>query len=251
MSPLFKDNTRIRFIAAESESLVIETIQTKSKTRRESLRILRLKGIWRANAYNQLVFEISGHKGPPEKFTFQGLWKVNKNQEIEYSLKDGRGTLSFKGHWQILSANKLVYIFEGSSKSRFEFKVQFESLTLQPKKGAIRYRIGIGLRKRRATLSSPQRVIILFGEWKFGRNLGISFTMHYGQGRVRAMEFGAEAAFERNRVILALKNELGKPLGLTLTLTRKLFEALDAKAFIRLKARSDAKGIEAGISIPF
>jgi len=244
-----KDTFRKRFIAAESDYLVIETIQTISKTKRQKLRLLRLKGTWRANEYNELAFEAAVRKGPPEKYTFKGAWKINKNQQIEYSCGEGPDALTFKGHWDITSANRLVYMLEGSSTSRFEFKVQLESPTLYPKKGEIRYRIGIGIRQSRLTV--PGQVIILYGEWKFGRNLGITFQMDYGHGRVREIEFGAEVTFSRNKVIFALKNEFGQPLGLTLTMTHKFLKLIDAEAFMRLKSRQNEQAIEAGITIPF
>lgn len=253
-----------RFIVAESDGLVLETIQTysgdcprrgltpiesKGTVPKQELRLLKLKGTWKANSQNELVFEASGHKGPPKKFTFKGAWKLNKNQQIEYSTADGRDTLTFKGHWQIPSSNKLVYFLEGSSKSRFEFKAQLESASMYPKKGAIRFRIGIGIRQRSKV--SPRQLLILYGEWKFSRNLGLSFNIDYGQGKVRAIGFRAEVTFSRNKVNLALKNEFGKPLGITLTLTRQLFKSLDAKAFLRLTKRRQEQSIEAGITIPF
>jgi hypothetical protein len=242
-------NLRKRFIAAESDSLVIETIQTESKTNRQRLRILKLKGTWHANDYNELCFEVTCCKGPPETITFKGSWKLNNNQQIEYTSEDGRDRLIFKGYWQLSSANRIVYILEGSSTSRFEFKVQLESPTLYPKKGQIRYRIGIGIRQSR--LTAPGQILIFYGEWKFGRNLGLIFQMDYGRGKVKAMEFGAEVTFGRNKVIFALKNELGEPLGITLTMTHKFLETLDAKAVIRLKSRQKEQAIEAGITIPF
>jgi len=244
-----KNTLRKRFIAVESDALVIETIQTESRTNRQSLRILKLKGAWRANDYNELCFEVTCRKGPPETYTFKGSWKLNNNQQIEYTSEDGRDRLTFKGYWDISSANRLVYMLEGSSASRFEFKVQLESPVFYPKKGEIRYRIGVGIRQSR--LSSPGQSIILYGEWKFGRDLGLTFQMDYGQGKVRAIEFGAEVTFGKNKVILALKNEFGQPLGITLTMTHKFLEHLDAEAFIRLKSRQDQLGIEAGITIPF
>ncbi|MDD5691112.1 MAG: hypothetical protein PHC37_05400 [Candidatus Omnitrophica bacterium] len=243
------DNIRKRFIAAESDSLVIETIQTESKTRRQKLRVLRLKGTWRANSQNELVFEVSLRKGPPQTYTFKGAWKVNKNQQIEYSSGEGPDVLTFKGHWDISSAGRLVYILEGSSTSRFEFKVQLESPTLYPKTGQIRYRIGIGVRRNR--LTAPGQLVILYGEWKFGRNLGLVFQMNYGQGRVSSITFGAEVTFGRNKVIFALKNESDEPLGMSLTMTLKFLEHLDAEAFIRLKSRQNEQAIEVGISLPF
>jgi len=249
MSVKLKDTFRKRFIAAESDTLVIETIQTLSKTKRQKLRLLKLKGTWRANEYNELVFEAAARRGSPEKYTFKGTWKINKNQQIEYNCGEGPDVLTFKGHWDISSANKLVYMLEGSSTSRFEFKVQLESSTLYPKKGEIRYRIGIGIRKSR--LSGPGQIIILYGEWKLGRNLGVSFQMDYGQGRVREIEFGAAVTFGRNKVTFALNNEFGEPLGMTLTVTHKFLKLSDAKAFVRLKSRQKEQAVEAGITIPF
>jgi len=256
-----KNTLRKRFIAAESDTLVIETIQTveeqagkwgrspKGPVPISHLRILKLKGTWRANDYNELCFEVSLRKGPPESYTFKGSWKLNNNQQIEYTSEDGRDALTFKGYWDISSANRLVYILEGSSTSRFEFKVQLESPIIYPKKGEIRYRIGVGMRQSR--LSSPGQILILYGEWKFGRNLGLTFQMDYGQGKVRAIEFGAEVFFGHSKVIFALKNELDESLGITLTMTHKFLKSFDAEAFIRLKSRQKEQAIEAGISIPF
>jgi hypothetical protein len=260
---------RRRFILAESNSLTIETIQTyrdcpprneagdtwrqglspKGTVPEQHLRILKLKGTWRANAYNELVFEATGHKGSPQKFTFKGAWKINNNQQIEYVTEDGRDTLTFKGYWQIPSSKKIVYFLEGSSTSRFEFKIQLESPSLYPKKGQIRYRIGIGLRHSRLTL--PGQLLILYGEWKFNRDFGLSFQMDYGLGRIKSIEFGAEVTFSRNRFIFVLKSESGEPLGITLTMTHKFLKALDGQAFVKLKSSRKEHAVEAGISIPF
>ncbi|MEI6832253.1 MAG: hypothetical protein WCK61_06055 [Candidatus Omnitrophota bacterium] len=258
-----KNTLRKRFIAAESDTLVIETIQTiEGDTLRSrvspgtKLRILKLKGTWRANEYNELCFEVTLRKGPPacrsgrpETYTFKGTWKLNNNQQIEYSCGDGPDVLTFKGYWNISSANRLVYILEGSSTSRFEFKVQLEYPTFRPKKGEIRYRIGVGIRQSR--LTAPGKIIILYGEWKFGRNLGLTFQMDYGQGKVKSIAFGAVVTFDRNKVIFALKNEFGEPLGITLTMTHKFLKAYNAEVFLRLKSLQKEQTIEAGITIPF
>ncbi|MFH0855077.1 MAG: hypothetical protein V1869_00965 [Candidatus Omnitrophota bacterium] len=245
---VIQDTLRKRFICAETDSLVIETIQTESKTLRQRLRMLKLKGAWRANSRNELCFDVALRKGRPQTYTFKGAWKLDDNQQIEYSSGQGPDVLTLKGHWDISSANRLVYILEGSSTSRFEFKAQLESPVIYPKAGQIRYRIGIGSRKSRLT---GGQLLIFYGEWKFGRNLGLVFQMDYGQGRVKAILFGAELTFGRNKVIFALKSELGEPLGMALTMTHKYLEHLDTKAFIRLKSRSKEQAVEAGITIPF
>jgi hypothetical protein len=215
----------------------------------QRLRILKIRGTWYANEYNELCFEAAGTKGEREKYTFKGSWKINKNHEIEYLSEDGRDTLSFKGSWRVLSASRLVYAFEGSSTSRFEFRACIESLAIYPRRGKLCYRVGIGVLKSRRTL--PGNLLTFFGEWKFSRNLGLSFEVGYGKGRVTKVEFGATATFAGSKVILTLRDEFGKPLGLTLTLTHKLFKTIDAEAFVRLKSIREERSVEAGITIPF
>jgi hypothetical protein len=248
-----RSSLRKRFIAAESDTLVIETIQTETTQGQSQphlrLRILKLKGTWHANVYNELCFEVTMHKGSPQTYTFKGSWKLNDNQQIEYISEDGRDSLIFKGYWNISSTNRLVYLLEGSSTSRFEFKVQLESPSLYPKKGEIRYRIGVGIRQSQARTFS--QVIILYGEWKIGRNLALSFQMDYGQGNIKSIEFGAEVTFGPNKVIFALRDELGKSVGITLTMSHKFLEHHDAEIFLRLKSLRKAQSIEAGLTIPF
>jgi hypothetical protein len=237
---------RRRFIAAESEGLIIEAVESDAAGR-DHLRLVKLRGTWRANARNELVFELSGHECKPKSIVLKGRWRLNKNQQIEYSTADGRDNLTFQGYWQLPSAKKLVYIFEGSSTSRFEFKAQLESPNLQPKKGEIRYRIGIGARKSRLG-----QVIALYGEWKFGRNLGLSFEMPYSGGRVRQVRFGALLRFSpRDELSLDLLTGEGKEMGCRLTFTRRFLKKLNALAFIRLQKMRDAGRIDVGMKIPF
>ncbi len=244
-----KDTVRSRFIVAESNSLLIETFQTDSLSHRQHLRLLKLKGTWRANDYNQLIFEVSGKKGPPEIFTFKGIWKLNKNQQIEYTSENGRDTLFFKGDWQIFPGNRLVYVLEGSLTSRFEFKAQMESASFTPKKGCLRYRVGVGGRQNRLTGNSL--AVIVYGEWKFGRNLGLVFQADCRKGKIKSVEFAAQVTFGRQKLDFALKNEIGQPLGVTLTLTHKFLKSFDAQAFIKLTSRRQEQSLETGFSIPF
>ncbi len=243
-----KESIVRRFIAAESDSLVIETSETDSLNN-QHLRILKLEGTWRANEENELCFDVVLHSGPPQTYTFKGAWKLNNNQQIEYNCGDGPDVLVFKGYWDLSSASRLAYIFEGSSTSRFEFKAQLESPVLVPKKGQLRYRLGAGVRRSRLSGGAP--VIILYGEWKFGRNLGLIFQMDYGRGRIRRIEFGAQLTFNRDKIDFILTNLDGQPLGLTLTMTHKFLKTFDAQAFIRLKSLRNEQAVEAGISVPF
>lgn len=75
--------------------------------------------------------------------------------------------------------------------------------------------------------------------------------MDYGQGKVRAIEFGVEVTFGHNKFTFALKNDLGETLGITFTMTHKFLESFDAEAFIKLKSLQKEQAVEVGISIPF
>jgi hypothetical protein len=244
-----KSFIRQRFISAKSETLVIETIKTDYLNRRQHLGVIRLKGTWRANSANQLCFSVAAPEGTPKTYTLKGSWKLNNNQQIEYTSEDGRDKLTFQGYWKVSSAKRIVYFLEGSSASRFEFKVQLESASLLPKAGQLRFRLGAGIRRSRANSGNP--VVILYGQWKIGRCLGLLFQMDYGQGKLRQLEFGSEVTFGRNKVNFALKDELGKPLGITLTMTHRFLKTLDASAFLKLKSRQKELAIEAGIKVPF
>ena len=244
------DNIRRRFIAAESDTLIVETMQEESLSSREHLRLVKLKGTWRANEYNELCFEVSLRKGPPETITFKGTWKLNDNQQIKYTNEDGRDTLTFKGYWQISSANRIAYILEGSSTSRFEFKVQLESPVLYPKKGEIRYRIGIGIRQSRLTV--PGQMLILYGEWKFGRKVGLIFKMEYEKGEVHSVNFGAKVNLSKqDEMIFDITDEKGKPLGFSLKFSHRFLKELDASVFTRIKAAHNEYGADIGVKIPF
>lgn len=249
MRTSLKEIIRTRFIAAESDALVLETIQTESLTCRQHLRLLKIKGTWHANAQNELCFEADLHRGPPQTYTFKGAWQVDKNQQIEYRFADGLSTLVFKGHWDISSASRLAYILEGSSTSRFVFKAQLESPSLSPKKGELRFRLGSGIRKSR--LGGRRPIVILYGEWKIGRNLGLIFQMDYGRGQVKAMEFGAAVTFGRNKIDFMLRDKRGQSWGARLTLTHKFLRVSNAQAFIKLEANRKQYGIDGGFTVPF
>jgi len=238
---------RQRFIAADSESLTIQIIKIENKTKRQHLRIINLKGIWRANQYNELVFSASLRNGRSKTYIFRGSWKINDNQYIEYSSEGKKEKLIFKGYWSVLSANRIVYQLEGDSRSRFEFKAQFESANLYPKKGQIRYRIGIGLRGNR--LIANEKTIILYGEWKLGRKLGLIFRIDHGKNRINELNFGANVTFEKNKLVLGLKSQTGKPLDITLTLTHKFLKS--SQVFIKLMTFKKEYEVAGGVSIPF
>ncbi|MDD5108284.1 MAG: hypothetical protein PHC29_02060 [Candidatus Omnitrophica bacterium] len=217
--------------------------------------ILKLTGIWKADEANRLVFQVS-KKDTPDTLTLKASWFINKNQQIEYTYEKINlvtkskisQTLTFEGFWKIDSSHKLVYILSKQLDSQFDFRVYLENPNIYPQQNAIKYRLGIGVKQPKA---SNYKLITLYGQWKFNRNLGLIFSMDYGNGRVQEVEFGSEITFERNKLILSLKNSKGQPLGIILTYTYRLLNILQPQAFIRLKSYQKQLGVEAGLTIPF
>lgn len=244
-------------VSAAADALVFQ-IKSRDNRGQTHIQLLQLNGVWQADECNQLSFQAKKQNTTTDILTLQGAWQLNKNQQITYTYEktDLRtktkifNTLTFSGFWQINSTNRLTYILARSLESRFDFRVQIETPNLYPKEGAIKYRLGIGLRQGRAF---RQKVICLYGAWKFSRRLGLIFQMDYGRSCLKAIEFGADVALNRkNQIICALRNKAGQPLGINITFSHRFFKKLDAEVFLRIKRNLSAdKGIEAGMRIPF
>jgi hypothetical protein len=239
---------RGKMIAADGSSLAYEV---KSLNRQGLLhvQILKLSGIWLADGDNRLSFVVK--KRSPDIVALQGAWQIDNNQQISYTYeredlatkRKTSQTVLFQGFWQITRANKLTYILEGGTDSKFEFRGQIETPTIYPQRGAIKYRLGMGLRQ--------DKRVTLYGTWKLSRALGLDFLMRYGAGKVRAIEFTAEISFaRRNACVFRLKGDDGKFLGADIVFTHDFLKASDSRAFVRLKAQREA-GIEAGVEVVF
>jgi hypothetical protein len=249
-------NIKGNIISTDRDALAFE-IKTYDQNGLLHIRILRLSVIWLTDETNRLSLLVK--KSPPDIITLEGKWEINKAQQVTYTYektdlktKDKTlKTLAFEGFWQISSANKLTYILKHSSESKFDFRVQIETPTIYPQKGVIKYRIGIGL-KGLSPQGTVPKIISLYGDWKFSRNLGLSYQMDYGRGDIHEIQFAAEVNFDkRNSIIFALKNQKGEPLGISVTFEHRFLQRLDGRAYLRLKKLKEASGIEAGIRIPF
>ncbi|MCX5701475.1 MAG: hypothetical protein NTW64_00630 [Candidatus Omnitrophica bacterium] len=252
-----------RIISVENNYLVFEAITKKLEPSLEdepglySFQLIKLLGTWQADENNQLTFLVKKDT-VSDVLTLQGAWQINQNQKIAYSyerrdfasgLKSSE-KLEFDGFWEIGESDKLRYILSGSSISYFDFRLQLESKNLYPAKGIIKYRIGIGLK---AMERPKEKIISLFGTWKFSRALGLLFEMDYGEGSLHALEFGAEVVLSsKDKFTFRLKNQHNQPLGLSLTFTHKFLKSHDAEVFIRLEELIGKEGrAEVRAHIPF
>ncbi|MDO8489387.1 MAG: hypothetical protein Q7S42_04685 [Candidatus Omnitrophota bacterium] len=250
-----------QIISAQDNVLAFEIITHTEGggSRREpspsTFSILKLAGIWQVDEVNRLGFQVS-KKVTPDTLIFKATWLVNKNQQIEYiyekinlaTKSKTNQSLTFEGYWKIDSAHRLVYVLSRNSDSQLAFRVYLDNPNIYPQQNAIKYRLGIGFSQSK---SSNYKIVTLYGQWKFNRNLGLIFSMDYGEGKVQEVEFGAEVTFEHNKLNFSLKNTEGRPLGVTLTYTYKMFNSFQPQAFIRLKSYQKQLGIEAGLSVPF
>ena len=229
-------------------------IKTKTSGTKESISFLKLKGFWQSDKFNRLTFEIT-KKENPDTLAFKGLWSVNKKQKITYLYQKANLTtkkkisqkLTFDGFWQISEKNRLKYLLAGSKSSLFDFKAYLQSNNLYPKKGVIKYRIGIGAKEQK-----QERIISLYGEWKFSRKLGLTFEMNYGGGQINRIQFASTVNLNKeNKIIFTLKDKNNKPLGITITFKRDLFPRKDLEYFLQLKKQGKTLYIGLGATASF
>ncbi|MEW6101090.1 MAG: hypothetical protein AB1481_02215 [Candidatus Omnitrophota bacterium] len=241
-------------ISPDKDELVFQIISRNSQIHSQ-IRLLKLSGFWQADEKNRLSFVVK-KEITPDILTLQGSWQLNKNQQIIYSFekntlqtkKKAQEAIVFSGFWKISGKNRLAYCLEKGEDSAFDFRAHLETPNLYPSDKVIKYRVGIGLKRSRGY---DEKVIPLYGEWKFSRRLGVAFQMDYGNGGFRSL--GLESGFalnQRDKIIINFTGEDGKPLGINITLAHKFLKMPGAEGFLRLQGPSEKK-IETGIRIPF
>ena len=229
-------------------------LKTKVLAAKETISFLKLRGFWKSDKFNRLTFEIT-KKENPDTLTFKGLWSVNKNQKITYRYRKVNlitkrkvfQKLVFDGFWQINEKNRLKYLLTGSKSSFFDFRAYLQSNNLYPKKGAIKYRIGIGAKE-----DKQKKIISLYGSWKFSRKLGLTFEMGYGEGQVNKIQFASTVNLnKKSKIIFTLKSKDNKPLGVIITFKRNLFPRKDLEYFLQLKNQGETLYIGLGATVRF
>lgn len=208
-------------------------LKSKQSPITTKISFLQLKGKWSADKFNRLIFKIT-KKRNPDILTFKNAWQLNKYQQITYKYQrlkiKRKHTITFKGFWMISSKKQLHYSLEHSNQATFNFKVHLQSPTVYPKQGKIKYRIGIGLGRKR-----KEQIIILYGLWKFSRRVGILFEIDYGSGNIKKMKFAARVHLDRkNLVIFTLEDNKGKPLGMKLAYKRMFLSNKEFEYFLKL-----------------
>lgn len=239
-----------RIIEAESDMLIFEA-NFKKEADIDRITLLRLGGRWQADESNRLTFLVTRDIGE-DIIRLSGSWQLNKNQQITYTYEKQdlirktktQEEIGFKGYWQFNSKNRLTYILDLKNSSFFEFKVQMESPILTGKAGELRYRIGIGVQERQSA-----QLLSIFGTWNINRTKSISFEVDYGEGRIKAITFGARVRLNRdNELVFELTDRMEKDLGFGVQFNRRFFKD-NASVFSRLKKIEKDLRLETGLKL--
>jgi len=238
-----------KVLDAGSDFLIF-AVKSRQDEKITAISSLRLKGIWKADRFNRLIFEVKKKKSP-DTLIFKNAWILNKSKQIIYNYErlatKQAHFLIFKGYWQISDRKKLSYILEGSKGSYLDFKVNLETPNLYPKKGAIKYRIGIGLKKRR-----KERLVTFEGKWKFSKKGALIFEMDTGAGGIRRFYFSYILKLIRaNSITFTIFNNARKSLGMSLTFKRGDLDKNNFERFLRFKKKGRASVFELGAKVRF
>jgi len=220
-------------IGAKTNSLLF-AVTTRSKDTL-STNILKLRGRWQADKNNRLTFRAVNVSGKNDCLRFTNLWEINKKHQITYhydksypgKTKKIKKILSFKGFWDITERNKLAYKLDLKGNSRFDFRTGVSVVA----NNYIKYEVGIGLSDKYRPV---KRIITLYGKWKIKKRANLLFEIEYENQKPHAIKFGADVRLtEKDKIEFKLKNKFGQPLGMEITLSKKLLKG-SGTAYLRL-----------------
>jgi len=230
-------------IDAKSNELSFSAV-TRDASGFRQIYILKLSGLWQADEYNRLAFNVEREGGPVDRFTFEGAWEVNKQNQIVYNytrtaLKRKEKitkAITFKGYWDIAEKYRISYVLNKKLRSQFDFEIILGNAFKQ----MLVYEIGIG--------AIPERKIItLFGRWSLNERLGLLFEVKYAGAEIQAIIFGASCKLNKDCTItFNLKDGLNKDLGMEVQLSRRIFKS-QTEAFTKALLSRKEVNILAGI----
>jgi hypothetical protein len=245
----FGDEVTLRgdILDAKANSLLF-AVTTRKAAGARSTYVLNLAGSWKADENNRLSFRVKKENGASDILTFSAAWEVDNNHGIVYryeksdlvTRKKKIHSLAFRGSWDIKDACRISYALDGRTDSVFDFMTSAGVF----KEGYIKYEVGIGLAGR---LRPKGKTITLFGKWSLKRGAGLVFEVEYGNGRLAAITFGADAELtDKDKVSFRLKDRAGnKGLEATLELSRRIFNG-EGGAFLRALKEKRESAIYAG-----
>jgi len=210
-------------------------LTSRTKDGRLSLYALELCGLWQADAHNRLSFRVDKGRGRYDPLVFDGAWQINKNYQIIYRHRKEKLTqkkkrtqvLTFKGYWDMKEKARLSYVLDRNTASGFDFETSAGLF----KKDYIRYELGNRLSRRKQPV---KRTITFLGRWRVRKTAGLVFEVEQGEKKIQAFVFGAQVRLtNRGTVLLNLRDDLNRGLGIELELSRDIFKK-EGQAFLRM-----------------
>jgi len=234
-------------LGAESNSLLF-AVTTRSKDT-TSTNILKVQGRWQADKNNRLTFRAVNENGKSDVLRLSGLWEINKQHKIIYryeksypgKIKKLKKSLGFKGFWDITKHSRLTYKLDLKGESQFDFRTGIATLSNK----YIKYEIGIGLSDKYRPI---KRIIILYGKWKIKKRGNILFEIEYENQKPHAIKFGIDTRLtEKDKIEFKLRNKFGQPLGMEVTLSRKILKG-SGTAYLKLLKSAKENAAHVGIA---
>jgi hypothetical protein len=225
-------------------NMLFFAVATRDAENKTTIYVIKLGGKWQADEHNRLTFNIENETGLTHRITLQGIWEVNRQNEIIYTYeKSTHGkkekrvkTITFNGYWNIAGKHRIIYVLNKEINSELDFKVSIG----KPSGKGLQYEMGIGA-------TSSKKIITLFGNWKVNKNLGLLFEMPYEEGNIQGVTFGGWVKFGRNNILeIRLQNKTGEDLGIDIKLSRSLIDG-EGEAFIRALRSQEEVSIVAGL----
>ena len=238
-------------VSSDANSLTFRLHQASREEDVQSRR-MSLQGRWQADSRQRLTFLVEREQGAQEALTLEGGWEVGPANEILYrfertSLKAGTKSLHqlrFEGYWEVGEDRRLAYVLDAGSDSAFRFRGAFQTASILPKEGFLRYQIGAEAQGRRRL-----QTVTLFGKWKLSRDFSLEFEVPYSGGFRKTMRFGATYAWDdRTEISARLTTPGGGPLGLEISLHREFLNGR-GETFVRLRRSLEETAAEAGARI--
>lgn len=204
---------------------------------------VKFNGRWKTDKYNNFIFEVQRASGYDE-LIFGNSWQITKENQIvffhkrKFLKKEIISSFILQGEWS-LGKNTIIFSVENEKDAELKFRIAFNKKQVVFKKEKIDFTVGV----EKSSLKS----FSLFGKWKHVNDT-LEFSTNFGQKKIswifrvkKNLGTGKELTFE-------LINTKGKPLGIALTLSKKIFK--DADIFIKASKGEESK-IEAGFYLPF
>ncbi len=139
--------------------------------------MMRLRGVWRADRNNRIGFDVERGLKKVDELTFFNLWRINKDNEIEYSYKPGYSALRLKGRWDVGSRNTLSYVLNKSIDSGFDFRTTFSHMAFKKNKMYLRFNMEITIAKKKRI----RRKILFSGRLKLNKKKEIFLEFSPGK----------------------------------------------------------------------